>query len=71
MDRFEFLKVLGLGAYGAVYLVRETYSGKFYAFKSLSKTHLIEKEQVDHIKNEIHILASVDCEFIVKQLGYQ
>lgn len=69
-ERFEFLKVLGTGAFGAVFLVREAQSGEFYAFKSLSKTHLIEKKQVDHIKNEIFILASVDCPFVVRQLGF-
>ena len=69
-NRFEFLKVLGTGAFGAVFLVRDVNDGTYWAFKSLSKMHLIEKKQVDHIKNEIFILASLDNPFIVKQLGF-
>lgn len=66
LERFEFLKVLGTGAFGAVFLVRDFESGVYWAVKSLSKVHLIEKKQVDHIKNEVYILASIDNPFIVK-----
>lgn len=55
------MKVLGTGAFGAVYLVWQNGTDNYWAFKSLSKMHLIDKKQVDHIKNEIFILASVDC----------
>lgn len=62
--------MLGTGAFGAVFLVRNLENNTFWAFKSLSKMHLIEKKQVDHIKNELFILSSLDCPFIVKQLGF-
>lgn len=41
--RFQFLRVLGKGAFGVVYLVRDS-EGKFWALKSLSKAHLMEKK---------------------------
>jgi serine/threonine protein kinase len=33
MEDFEFVKTLGQGAYGKVYLVRKVTSGDFYAMK--------------------------------------
>lgn len=68
-EMFQFVKVLGTGAFGAVYLVRDK-KGKFWALKALSKAHVIEKKQVDHVKNEIEILARTDNSFIVKQQGF-
>lgn len=41
-----------------------------WAIKSLSKANLIERKQVDHIRNEVFILASLDNPFIVRQMGF-
>ena len=69
ISEYDFLTVLGQGAFGRVSLVREKSSGQFWAIKQLKKSDLIRKKQVDHVKNEITILSSVDHPFIVKMNG--
>lgn len=71
LDDFEFLRVLGTGAFGAVYLVRRLSDDSFWAFKSLSKANVIEKKQVDHLKNEVFILNALNHPFIVRSVGIQ
>ena len=66
---FEFLTVLGQGAFGRVSLVRERLSGNFWAIKQLKKSDLIKKKQVDHVKSEIVIISSLDHPFIVQMKG--
>ena len=66
---FDFLTVLGQGAFGRVSLVQEKSIGKFWAIKQLKKSDLIKKKQVDHVKNEIMILNSVDHPLIVEMNG--
>lgn len=68
--KFEFLQVLGKGAFGDVYLVRDFQSRKLFAIKSLSKAHLLQHKQVEHVKNEINLLARSKNPFIVEQLGF-
>lgn len=69
ISEYDFLTVLGQGAFGRVSLVREKSSGQYWAIKQLKKSDLIKKKQVDHVKNEIVILSSVDHPFIVKMNG--
>jgi len=69
VSEYDFLSVLGQGAFGRVSLVREKASGNFFAIKQLKKSDLIKKKQVDHVKNEITILNSVDHPFIVSMNG--
>lgn len=66
---FEQIKVLGTGAFGAVYLSRRKSDNTYWAIKSLSKANLIERKQVGHMKNELNILNSVDFPFLVKMNG--
>lgn len=66
---FEFLTALGQGAFGRVTLAREISTGKYWAIKQLKKSDLIKKKQVDHVKNEIYILYSLDHPFIVSTKG--
>jgi len=41
-DDFEIINTLGQGGYGKVSLVKKRNNGKYYAMKSLLKTHLVE-----------------------------
>jgi protein kinase X len=66
---YEKLKVLGTGAFGAVYLSRRKSDQTFWAIKILSKANLIDRKQVDHMKNELSTLNSVDFPYIVKMSG--
>jgi serine/threonine protein kinase len=37
LDHFEFLDMLGEGAYGNVFMARKKNTGKFYAIKQMAK----------------------------------
>lgn len=64
---FECIKVLGLGSYGKVLLVREKKTGKLFAQKQLKKASLIiQTKTVERTINEKTILESVNHPSIVK-----
>ena len=69
LRNFEFISVLGEGEFGKVSLVRDRQSGQFHAIKQLSKHDIIQKKQIDHLRNELYILNSVQHPFIVKMRG--
>lgn len=61
------LKVLGVGAYGKVLLVRDTKTNKLYAQKQLKKaTIVVEERMVSQTKSERQILESVRHPYIVR-----
>lgn len=69
LDEYELLKALGEGSFGRVYIARHKTNGQYWAFKQLKKYEIIKSKQVDHLKNEVYILNSVQHPFIVKMAG--
>eukprot|EP00124_Ichthyophonus_hoferi_P001575 Ihof_evm14s85 gene=Ihof_evmTU14s85 len=66
IDDFELLKVIGKGSFGKVMQVRKKDTGRVYAMKILTKSHLVERDEVGHTKSERAILASnAHCPFLV------
>lgn len=57
-NNYEFIDLLGLGAYGAVYLARHTLTQKLYAVKSLSKLDLNDVQKEFQLR-EIRLHAQV------------
>jgi len=57
LDDFEFLKVLGEGAFGKVYLVEHKLTNKVLAAKVISKEHILRGDDVDVTMTERRILA--------------
>ncbi|KAG2182996.1 hypothetical protein INT44_005977 [Umbelopsis vinacea] len=57
-NNYELIDLLGLGAYGAVYLARHTLTQKMYAVKCLSKVGLNER-QLEFQLREIRLHAQV------------
>ena len=60
---YKLIRIIGTGTFGKVYLSIK--GNKSYALKVLQKKKIIELKQVDHIKNEKNILASIQHPFIV------
>lgn len=60
-SNFKFIKTIGVGTFGRVYLVQlvNNYieTPKFYALKVLSKFEIIRLRQCDHFRNEKCLLA--------------
>ena len=60
LSDFNFLKMLGRGSFGKVYLAKLEKNQKLYAIKSIRKDRVLEKNQLGHIKNEKEILLKCD-----------
>jgi serine/threonine kinase 38 len=69
---FEMRKIIGRGAFGEVRVCREKRTGKIYAIKTMRKTEMLKKNQVDHVKAERDVLALADNPWVVKlQYSFQ
>jgi len=65
-DDFEIKKILGVGSFGKVFLVRKVNSGTYYAMKALKKSEIIEQDSFESTKLEKKIMQVADHPFIVK-----
>ncbi|XP_022888384.1 serine/threonine-protein kinase AtPK2/AtPK19-like [Olea europaea var. sylvestris] len=66
LEDFEFLKVVGQGAFGKVYQVRKIGSSEIFAMKVMRKDKIIKKNHAEYMKTERDILTKIDHPFIVK-----
>jgi len=62
------MQILGCGAFGSVRLAKAP-NGNYVALKVLKKYELIKSQQVDHVKNEVHIMSSIQHPFTVDFIG--
>ncbi|XP_051123074.1 serine/threonine-protein kinase AtPK2/AtPK19-like [Andrographis paniculata] len=69
LEDFEFLKLVGQGAFGKVYQVRKIGSSEIFAMKVMRKDKIMEKNHAEYMKTERDILTKIDHPFIV-QLRY-
>lgn len=60
-DSFNFIKKLGDGAYGVVYMVKKKDDGKVFALKELEKQHILRFGKQNAVIREKDILEIV-CE---------
>jgi protein kinase X len=68
LNDFKILQTLGTGTFGRVRLVKhrdDPDSVEPLALKCLKKSAVIKLKQIDHIKSEKKVLASIDHPFIV------
>jgi serine/threonine protein kinase len=65
---FQFLRTLGTGTFGRVFLSKLKDKDSYYAMKMLKKVEVIRLKQVEHINSERIILAQVKFPFIVNLL---
>lgn len=66
---FEKVQMLGKGAFGAVWLVREKNTGRVYAMKQLNKAEMIRRGQIEHCKTERNLMSSSLSQWVI-QLHY-
>lgn len=70
LNDFDVVRTLGSGSYGRVLLVQDKKEGAHHALKVLEKAKVVRKNQVEHTKNELALLASINFEFIVNLKSY-
>jgi calcium-dependent protein kinase len=63
---YKKIKFLGEGSFGAVYQVRNKYSGAICAMKIIKKSSACSREEEEEIRNEINILRTMDHPNILK-----
>ena len=59
LDDFEILSLIGKGAFGKVWKVKEKSTSKIYAMKVMQKADIIEQEYVKHANLEREIMADL------------
>lgn len=70
LNDFQFISTLGTGTFGRVRLVKHKSEGSVpMALKCLKKSEIIRLKQIDHVKSEKKILASIQHPFIVRLFG--
>ncbi|RHY24967.1 hypothetical protein DYB32_008589 [Aphanomyces invadans] len=65
IDDFELLKVIGKGSYGKVTLVRKKDNSKLFAMKTLNKSNVKRRNQVEHTRTERRVLGFGKHPYIV------
>ena len=65
-EQFERLKLIGRGAFGDVWLVRDKEDSQIYAMKMLRKSELVAKKQLLNTLAERDVMASSDNPWCVK-----
>lgn len=62
---FDFMKVIGTGAFGIVRLCRKKDTGEIYAMKQMSKREMVYKNQVHHIRAEKDALSIAKDDWVI------
>ena len=66
LEDFEFIGLLGQGAYGRVFMAKKKNSGKFYAIKVLQKQRILQEKKQHEVFRERQALITLDHPNIVK-----
>jgi protein kinase X len=66
VDSFDTLRTIGTGTFGRVQLVCHRETNTFYALKTMSIKRIVESKQIEHVRNEKHILSKIDHPFLVR-----
>lgn len=66
INDFKLIKVIGVGSYGKVMLVRKIDTNEEFALKMLRKEYIAKKNQIEHTKTERRVLETVKHPFIVR-----
>ncbi|CAE8740902.1 unnamed protein product, partial [Polarella glacialis] len=65
INDFEFLKVIGTGAFGIVRLCRMKETGSIFAMKQMSKKEMMYKNQVHHVRAEKEALSLAKDDWVI------
>lgn len=63
---FDFVKVIGTGAFGIVRLCQKKDSGEIYAMKQMRKDEMVFKNQVHHVRAEKDALSIAKDSWVIK-----
>lgn len=70
-ERFNKIKLIGVGGFGCVWLVQDALTSELYALKVLRKADILRRDQVVHVKTERDILAYENPWFVDLHAAFQ
>jgi protein-serine/threonine kinase len=66
LEDFQFIRLIGVGSYGKIYVASKKSSNKLYAIKILNKKNIYNQNERQNIKTERTVLAKLNHPFIMK-----
>ena len=66
LEDFKFIRLIGVGSYGKIYVATKKSSKKLYAIKILNKKNIYNQIEKQNIKTERTVLAKLNHPFIMK-----
>ena len=66
LEDFNFIRLIGVGSYGKVYVASKSSNKKLYAIKIINKNKINTKIQKKRINTERNLLANINHPFIMK-----
>ena len=67
---YKFIKLLGKGSYGSVYLAKNQKNPKIDEYVAIKKFYINDKTSYKSFKNELKILKKIDNKYLVKIFDY-
>lgn len=65
VEDFDLVRIIGIGSFGTVFLVRDKTTFEYYAMKALEKVHIVKKKNVKQLLQEKKILQSITFPFLI------
>ena len=65
LDSLEMGPIIGEGGFSVVRVVKHRSSGEVFALKTMSKSTIVKRKQVEHVNNERNVLLEVSHPFIM------
>ncbi len=66
LEDFNFIRLIGVGSFGKIYVASKKSSNKLYAIKILNKKNMNNKVELQNIKTERTVLTKLNHPFIMK-----
>ena len=66
LEDFKFIRLIGVGSYGKIYVASKKSSNKLYAIKILNKKNIYNPTEKQNIRTERAVLAKLNHPFIMK-----
>ena len=66
LEDFNFIRLIGVGSYGKVYVATKNSNDKLYAIKIINKNKINTNIEIKRIKTERNLLANINHPFIMK-----
>jgi serine/threonine protein kinase len=66
---FDYVKTLGAGAYGQVYLVKKKATGDFFAMKVIGSDKELSRKYIKNLLNEREVFSVIKSEFCVNAVA--